>query len=455
VGKITLKAGWFSDYRERTYDTKVYTPYVNNPAGLADDLRPFILTSEGGLPGLYHNAESIFNPRNYRADGSGWNFADESGFDFSPSYTASNEQHAGYAAVNVPLLGNRLNVYGGLRAEWNRLQSFGAPYLTSRDPGDGNIITYDSLPTTNQERLYWLPSVNVSYRLTPRVLLRAAYGKTLNRPEFREVGPVTYYDFEKAAFHYGNVTLTNAEIQNVDLRLEWYPKEDELLSVGAFFKDLRNPIEAVSAAAANFSNDAITYLNTSGARVYGLEAEVRKRLDFVPLPGFRHLSVIANATWLRSRVELSDSVRFLNNIFRERPLQGSAPYTLNAGLYYDNEDRGTQVSALYNVLGQRLTAAATALTAFSLYELPRHVVDLTVTQRVTRFLQLKAGVQDVLNQPYRFFRDVIPDEQFKPNQLSREGQIAGGTKFAGWTSDYLEERYRPGSYFSFGVLLTF
>ena len=54
--------------------------------------------------------------------------------------------------------------------------------------------------------------------------LRASYGMSVNRPEFREVSPSVYYDFDLASNVQGNIDLTACHVQNADLRYEFYPK---------------------------------------------------------------------------------------------------------------------------------------------------------------------------------------------------------------------------------------
>ena len=89
-----------------------------------------------------------------------------------------------------------------------------------------------------------LPSVNVAYRFSEDTsLIRAAYSRTLNRPEFRELAPFGYYDFTRNTVLYGNDSLKNASIDNVDLRYELYPTKEELISFGVFYKRFTNPIE--------------------------------------------------------------------------------------------------------------------------------------------------------------------------------------------------------------------
>ena len=70
-----------------------------------------------------------------------------------------------------------------------------------------------------------------------------AYGQTLNRPEFREIAPFSFYDFVNNRNITGNPNLKNAQVQNADFRYEFYPTPAEVLSIAAFYKKFTNPIE--------------------------------------------------------------------------------------------------------------------------------------------------------------------------------------------------------------------
>lgn len=436
---LTVKAGVFSDYRARQYDSRFFTYFIRDNARLSEALND--LATGPGRPQPQFNADALFAPTSFPNNGDGYAVADYSGLSASPGYEAANEQHAAYAALNIPLLGKRLNVYGGARLEWNQLQS---------ETGWSIGQDRDTLVVTDQTKLYVLPSVNVSYKLHPKLSVRAAYGMSLNRPEFREVAPIRVYDLDRIAYYEGNPSLTNAEVQNVDLRWEYYPSEDEMLSLGFYYKDFKNAIEYVSFANPSFASDEIRYINTPQTTAYGLEAEVRKRLDFIPVPFFQNVSIIANATFLSTRVEIPDSLLRANvNVNRSlRPLQGASPYAFNGGIYYDNAYTGTQVTALYNVIGQRLALAGNYFTPEQ-FELPRQAIDLSVTQRLTPHLKVRAGVQDLLNQPYRSYRDVNSNTRFDANRSGPTVQYPDSR-----VSDYLEMGFRPGSYYSLGLLFS-
>ena len=107
-------------------------------------------------------------------------------------------------------------------------------------------------------------------------MLRAAYSQTLNRPEFRELAPFTYYDFNFDVARRGNENLKSASIQNLDLRYDFYPSKSEIISLGVFNKQFKNPIEA--ALFYNGSTVAFTVENADKAYSRGIELEVRKNI---------------------------------------------------------------------------------------------------------------------------------------------------------------------------------
>jgi outer membrane receptor protein involved in Fe transport len=73
--------------------------------------------------------------------------------------------------------------------------------------------------------------------------IRVAGSQTVVRPEFREVSPLAYYDFDLGATVIGNKSIQRTKITNADLRWEWYPRNGEILSVAGFYKNFKNPIE--------------------------------------------------------------------------------------------------------------------------------------------------------------------------------------------------------------------
>ncbi len=121
----------------------------------------------------------------------------------------------------------------------------------------------------------------------------------------------------------------------------------------------------------------------------------------------------------------------------KRPMQGQSPYIVNLGMYYQDNDHGLMVSLLYNVIGKRIIVVG--LDTPDVYEMPRNVIDLTITKNVGENIQIKAGIQDILNQK------VI------------EKQFVKYTNLEGTTVNREQStlEYKPGSLISLGVVVNF
>ena len=86
-------------------------------------------------------------------------------------YSASSDILAAYVGTYIPFT-NRFNVAGGIRVEYNRLQ---LDTLKS----ETDLVKVDN-PTTS-----FLPSLNFTYNLTERAMLRYNNIKRVKPPEFR------------------------------------------------------------------------------------------------------------------------------------------------------------------------------------------------------------------------------------------------------------------------------
>jgi outer membrane receptor protein involved in Fe transport len=417
AGGAFVKAGAFNEVKERDQDAR-FIRFNGMPA-----------RDEAGNPFTQWNADEMYSAAQYGEDGSGIDITDGG---LAGLFNVRANLIGVYAAVNIPLFNKKLNIYGGVRYEGQDL------FLTEPgQPGEEDLVD------TDRYLYYWLPSVNVSWNLTDKVLLRGAYGKTLNRPNFREMMPFGVRDFRLDRTFLGDSSLMDAEIHNFDLRLEYYPAEGEFISAGAFYKNLSNAIEPYVEVFGQ--SERIFFNNTPESVVYGAEVEVRKSLNMLPWRWAQRFSVISNLALLKSEVKFQDNLfGKLTEDFRifSRPLEGTASYVVNAGLYYDHETSGTKVSLLYNVLGQRLILAPTKdFPAY--YEMPRHALDISVRQRITKYMELRAGVQDVLNQAVRRYADYDRNEYWSRNERSK------------WPyKDWMFQRFKPGSYFTLGLNVT-
>jgi hypothetical protein len=346
------------------------------------------------------------------------------------SYDASNNQIAGYLSVVLPLT-SKLSLYTGLRVEKNH-QTLSGYYQASTTKAE-----------VDRDTINIFPSVNITYNLNKKNLVRIAYGMSVNRPEFREIAPFYFFDFEMNAGTEGDPRIKQAYIHNFDIRYEMYPTNGETFTVGAFYKKFIDPIEQVIKAT---TPTRYTYQNVESAYCFGLEAEARKSLDFIS--ALKNFSLVMNASVIRSRVDFSEG-----SLFRDRSLQGQSPFIVNAALFYQNQ-KGLTLSLLYNVIGKRISAVGIPSPnewddTPDIYEMPRNVLDLTFSKMVGKKLEIKGGIKDILNEKIEFVQTV--DTRVDMNSYTNG--VESGFKY--FKRDQVTRSFRPGSYFTLGISVKF
>lgn len=393
----TIKAGYYAEYKTREFNAR----YINYQYPNTADFDQAIGQELIRLP-----LDQIFAPENIkRSDG----FVIEEGTQPQDSYEGTNLLTAGYISGSVP---------------------FGKVDLTAGFRGEYNIQTIDARTNTgliNIENPIFaaLPSVNAAYNLTDRSLIRAAYGRTVNRPEFRELAPFLYYQFEYEAALIGNPDLKTAFIDNIDLRWEMYPNPGELLSVGGFYKRFTDPIETYLEITTE--NPQLYYDNAVGATSWGIELEFRKSLASLGVSRLlRNTSVNVNAAYIDSNVDIGTSA---TNQIQNRPLQGQSPYIINLGLYYFDEETGFSVNTAYNVFGPRIFSVGDKIFP-SWWELPRHSVDFQIAKTWNKRFETKLNIQNLLNAAYRLYQDNNNDNIIKVDQEALIQRYTVGTQFS-------------------------
>ncbi|MFT4022236.1 MAG: TonB-dependent receptor [Flavihumibacter sp.] len=235
-----------------------------------------------------------------------------------------------------------------------------------------------------------LPSLLLTYAVNNNTNLRLGGSQTVNRPEFRELAEYNVFDYDNYVAVRGNPDLVRATTGNADLRYEWFPAAGEIISASVFYKYFTNPIEQV-----NKGNDILSYQNASHASSYGVELELRKKLDFITGAFFDKLIFYANAAYIKGSVKFGDL-----NV--NSPLQGQSPYLVNGGLNYTNSL--FSVNLLYNRIGPRLKFRAIGGGALNIFEKPRDVVDLQIGKSfLDKKLELKLTISDLFAQPYTWY----------------------------------------------------
>ena len=363
-----LKGGVYGEFRSREYKNREFL-YRFNQLNLPSDF-------------VYRDVISeILTKSNY---GSNMLYIYED-TDNRDSYKGKNLLGAAYLSYKLPV-GN-FNFLLGLRGEDSQMT------VTSYTSIYGNST---SNKVYNRFDLH--PSLNASYNINSKNILRLAFGTSSNKQEFRELSSSVYYDFTLFSDVKGNPDLKIAKIYNFDLRYEYYPANEEYITLALFYKHFINPIEQTYIDASG--SYTYTFENANSARNYGIEADIKKNLSFI---GLKNFTFGLNTALIASRVEFDSET----SLERDRSMQGQSPYLINASLFYDRPRMGLSIGLLYNRIGERLVGIGRVDTSAGAsinndvpdtYELPRDVLDIVVGKRFGKGFEIKFSGKDILNQ---------------------------------------------------------
>lgn len=320
-------------------------------------------------------------------------------------------------------IGNKVRLVWGLRVE--NFQQF----LTTKDVTSKRVVV-------NTEKWDFLPSFNFTLSPNTKHSIRVSGSRTVARPEFREIAPFSFYDYEANYGVNGNTNLKRTSILNGDIRYEFYPKGGEAITIGGFYKFFNDPIELRLDPSSVLDRRNYGYSNVDEAYTIGAELEIRKNLDFIAA-SLTNFSLFTNFTYSYSKVTLATTTAGGQATSVNRPLQGQSPYLVNLGLQYTNTENGWNGSLLYNRVGQRLSLVGNNDFA-DIYERPRNQLDFQLAKKLMKNrAELKLTWADILNNPYYFYE----------NTNSRKAFDSG--------SDRLFNAYTPGSTITLGFTYDF
>jgi TonB-dependent receptor len=395
--KHEFKLGGFYQFRDREFKSRLigYTQYRKGSQIRFNDSLAYL------------NEANIFNPQNMgTVDGPG-NY--DGGFKLSEattnidSYGASSELFAGYLMLDSRFF-DKLRFIYGVRAESYRQEIRIFNLLNELEKKDTTFLDF-------------LPSVNAVYSLTEKINIRAAYYKTVCRPEFRELASFNFYDFITDFSVSGNPALIRSLIDNFDLRFEWFPGAGQLISVSGFYKDIRNPIEQVSNTASAIRS--LLYTNGKKATNIGAELEYRFKLSTIfnndSIKWLSNTTLYTNLAYINSKVDVGGAL--IAGEDGIRPLQGQSPFIVNAGLQYLDYEKGWSTSISYNVVGRRILIVGSNDEP-TYWENPRHVLDFQIVKTFKERLEIKLNVRDILAQNLIFYQDLNKNGKLDKNSES-------------------------------------
>lgn len=287
----------------------------------------------------------------------------------------------------------KLKTVLGLRGEYFVQRHTGRDVLAAQ--GNPNGRSLDNEKVLDAFDLF--PSLNLIYSLTENQNVRFGYSRTIARPSFKELSfaqildPISNRVFNGGLFPIQNNNdnwdgnLTETRINNFDLRWELFLKGGQIFSLSTFYKQFDAPIEIIRLPAQQTGSD-FQPRNVGDAQVYGAEIEIRKSFDFIS-PRLDKIFFNTNITYAFSQVDMTD-VEFNSRKSYEkegqtindtRPMAGQAPYIINSGLAYSDQEKGLETGLYYNIQGPTLLYVGTGLIP-DVYAVPFHSLNFTANK---------------------------------------------------------------------------
>ncbi|MGY4384170.1 outer membrane receptor protein involved in Fe transport [Pedobacter sp. UYP24] len=302
------------------------------------------------------------------------------------NYRSNEKITAGYAMLKFQL--KKLETIVGMRIE-NTNQDFNTDVPVTLGAKTGKISYSDKLP-----------SVHFKYLLNDKTNLRLSYYGAVSRPGFFEIVP---YSFQGENWtEKGNPNLLHTTSDNLDLRYELFPKVNEQLLIGAFYKRLYNPIEYGFQFTGVQSQTVYQPNNFGDATNYGFEMVFEKYI--------RMLGLRVNYTYTNSSITTSKFSSTLTNggsaetvyIDEKRPLQGQSAHIANAAILYKNTGIGLDMQLTWQYTGKRIVLVA-PYYGFDYWQKATNTFDFSAEKKFATHFSAFAKVQNILNARYEVY----------------------------------------------------
>ena len=305
------------------------------------------------------------------------------------SYNATERVVAGYAMAEM-YLGSRVTFLPGIRVESTKVDY------------TGNVVLYDdggdyasTTPTTGGDTYtFLLPGAHLRFAIDDQTNVRAAYTRTIARPNYYDLVPYQLVFQEDSEISRGNPALKPTSSHNLDLLMERYFRSVGVVSGGVFYKRLSDYIYTFRVQEQNFGElyEVTQPLNGDSASLWGAEFSLQNQLTFLPGP-LDGLGVYLNYT-------VTDSSATFPDRTSTSSLPGQSRHLGNVSFWY--EKRGFMAKTSWNFHGRYIEEVGADASEDVYYD--NHTqFDINVSQQITKQIRAYADFMNLTNAPLRYY----------------------------------------------------
>ncbi|MBO4986068.1 MAG: TonB-dependent receptor [Bacteroides sp.] len=332
----------------------------------------------------------------------------------SGNYSATERITSAYLRLDQQL-GSKLDLVLGLRMEHTALKYSGYNWVVDDlEDEQGRLI---STGEKKHNYVNWLPSILLKYNASDDLKLRASFTKTLARPKYSALIPNISYNIAEEEATFGNPNLKPTTSYNFDLSGEYYFESVGLISLGFFYKNVKDVVVEEKWKSTNDPNipdgllnedgDPVKYeitkpVNAYDADLLGVEFAYQRDFGFIA-PALKCVGFYGTYTYTHSSTK--------NHKFEHRTLEegekikmtGSPEHTANASLYYEN--KGLNVRLSYNFASDFVDEFGTVAALDRYYDKVNYL-DLNAAYTFGKNFKTTFYVEanNLLNQPLRYYQ---------------------------------------------------
>ncbi len=324
------------------------------------------------------------------------------------NYKIREQISAGYLRFDQKL-GKRLSATAGLRVERTDLKTSGNNVTVDTD-GNASMT-----PTGDHKSHYTdlLPSLLLKYKFNEDGNIRASITKTISRPKYSALIANKSFNTADLTATIGDPDTKPAKAINIDLSGDYYFKSVGVVSLGLFYKDIKNVnIEwssnkylgsdlGLTGDLAQESFAVTQNINAYDARVLGVEMAYQRDFGFIA-PALKCIGFYGTYTYTHSTTHnFNDRLGVQDG--DDVKVAGSPEHTANASLFY--EKSGVNVRLSYNFASAFIDQMSTSRQLDRYYDRVNYL-DLNASYtwgKQTKFTVF-ANANNLLNQPLRYYQ---------------------------------------------------
>ena len=344
-------------------------------------------------------------------------------------YIGNEEYMAGYVMAEIEI-GKYIIFMPGVRYE-SEETNYTGKFSTALDPARGiPLEAIDFRDTTSvRSQDFFLPMVHLQIKPTDWLGLRLAYTESINRPDFRQYAPNTFYNPMSNFATAPNPNLETARAKNLDASLSMYNSKLGFLTLSAFSKEIENLVwgtnftlipgqqilpELFILEAQGRAPNVGTFINNPNtATIEGFEIDWQTRFWYLPsfLSGF---VLNINYTYINSETlyptyELRQEAieprprrpPFTTNVLVDTTFTGNLPDQptdiLNVTLGYDLKDFSARISMLYQARTTTGSFGRQFETADDLFVDDYFRIDVSLKQKLPNNIQVFLNMNNLNN----------------------------------------------------------